>query len=237
MQRARRVLARGPREPEAKIVSAINALGADVVALRRSKSCRRGRWYGPRRVLARLVEASTRRREPTSAPLRPRPFPAEDVIRCVYLRLAIAAPVGEPGIDDDPRLRAWRASPLRSSDSVTAERYAPHPSWSSPTTSSRRDPSRRAPAGNMGQRRRAGQRERDTRRPGRGASVLRRSLLDGADLLVDTSTPTPGGSRALEAAGWAHKNRRGEIPVVYSGRSGSLDHVLRRGLPRAALAG
>ena len=231
---------------EAKIVSAINALGADVVALEEIENpVAVGVGTDRDASLARLVEALNKAAGAGTWAYVPSPQTvpaAEDVIRVAFIyKPATVAPVGESLIDDDPAFTGLARQPLAQEFArVTTERSA--------TASfvvianhfkSKGSVPEGAPAGNTDSGDGQGNANAIRVAQAEALASFAARFADKPTLLVGdfNSYSQEDPIKALEAAGWAHVSGAGEASYVYSGRSGSLDHVFANAAAKPLLAG
>ena len=231
---------------EAKIVSAINSLGADVVALEEIENpVAVGVGTDRDASLARLVEALNKAAGAGTWAYVPSPQTvpaAEDVIRVAFIyKPATVAPVGESLIDDDPAFTGLARQPLAQEFArVTAERSA--------TASfvvianhfkSKGSVPEGAPAGNTDSGDGQGNANAIRVAQAKALASFAARFADKPTLLVGdfNSYSQEDPIKALEAAGWAHVSGAGEASYVYSGRSGSLDHVFANAAAKPLLAG
>ena len=231
---------------EAKIVSAINSLGADVVALEEIENpVAVGVGTDRDASLARLVEALNKAAGAGTWAYVPSPktVPAsEDVIRVAFIyKPATVTPVGESLIDDDPAFTGLARQPLAQEFArVTAERSAPA---SFVVIANHFKSKGSVPEG-------AGEGNVDNGDGQGNANAIRvaqaQALASFAARFSDKPTLLVGDFnsysqedpiKVLETAGWAHVSGAGEASYVYSGRSGSLDHVFANAAAKPLLAG
>ena len=231
---------------EAKIVSAINALGADVVALEEIENpVAVGVGTDRDASLARLVEALNKAAGAGTWAYVPSPKTvpeAEDVIRVAFIyKPATVAPVGESLIDDDPAFTGLARQPLAQEFArVAAERSAPA---SFVVIANHFKSKGSVPEG-------AGEGNVDNGDGQGNANAIRvaqaQALASFAARFSDKPTLLVGDFnsysqedpiKVLETAGWAHVSGAGEASYVYSGRSGSLDHVFANAAAKPLLAG
>ena len=231
---------------EAKIVSAINALGADVVALEEIENpVAVGVGTDRDASLARLVEALNKAAGAGTWAYVPSPKTvpaAEDVIRVAFIyKPATVAPVGESLIDDDPAFTGLARQPLAQEFArVTTERSAPA---SFVVIANHFKSKGSVPEG-------AGEGNVDNGDGQGNANAIRvaqaQALASFAARFSDKPTLLVGDFnsysqedpiKVLEAAGWAHVSGVGEASYVYSGRSGFLDHVFANAAAKPLLAG
>ena len=231
---------------EAKIVSAINALGADVVALEEIENpVAVGVGTDRDASLARLVEALNKAAGAGTWAYVPSPKTvpeAEDVIRVAFIyKPATVAPIGESLIDDDPAFTGLARQPLAQEFvRVTAERSTPA---SFVVVANHFKSKGSVPEG-------AGEGNVDNGDGQGNANAIRvaqaEALASFAARFSDKPTLLVGDFnsysqedpiKTLENAGWAHVSGAGESSYVYSGRSGSLDHVFANAAAKPLLAG
>ena len=228
---------------EAKIVSAINALGAHVVALEEIENPV-GVGVGTDRdaSLARLVSAlntAAGTAEWAYVPSPPITPAGEDVIRVAFIyKPAIVTPVGNSLIHDDPAFTGLARQPLAQEFARTGA------SSSSFVVIANHFKSKGSvPDG-------AGEGNRDNGDGQGNANAIRvaqaSALAAFAARFADKPTLLVGDFnsysqedpvRALTARGWERVSGQGEASYVYSGRSGSLDHVFANAAAKSLLAG
>ena len=231
---------------EAKIVSAINALGADVVALEEIENpVAVGVGTDRDATLARLVEALNKAAGDGTwayVPSPPSVPQGEDVIRIAFIyKPATVAPVGPSIIHDDPAFTGLARQPLAQEFArVTGQRAVPatfvvvgnH-------FKSKGSVPEGAPPGNVdiGD----GQGNANAIRVAQATSLasFAARFADKPTLLVGdfNSYSQEDPIKALEATGWARVSGSGESSYVYAGRSGSLDHVFANAAAKPLLAG
>ena len=192
---------------EAKIVSAINALGAHVVALEEIENPV-GVGVGTDRdaSLARLVSALNKAAGTAEWAYVPSPpiTPAgEDVIRVAFIyKPAIVTPVGDSLIHDDPAFPGLAEGNRDNGD---------------------------------------GQGNANAIRVAQASALatFAARFADKPTLLVGdfNSYSQEDPVRALTDRGWKRVSGQGEASYVYSGRSGSLDHVFANAAATPLLAG
>ena len=231
---------------EAKIVSAINALGADVVALEEIENpVAVGVGTDRDAALARLVTALNEALGSDVWAYVPSPptVPAdEDVIRIAFIyKPATVTPVGDSVIHDDPAFTGLARQPL-------AQEFARHTTERAPAPSfvvianhfkSKGSVPEGAPAGNVDSG--DGQGNANAIRVAQASSLasFAARYADKPTLLVGdfNSYSQEDPIKALEAAGWARVSGAGPASYVYSGRLGSLDHVFANAAAKPLLAG
>lgn len=231
---------------EAKIVSAINALGADVVALEEIENpVAVGVGTDRDASLARLVEALNKAAGAGTWAYVPSPQTvpaAEDVIRVAFIyKPATVAPVGESLIDDDPAFTGLARQPLAQEFvRVTTERSAPASFVVIANHfKSKGSVLEGAPAGNTDNGDGQGNANAIRVAQAEALASFATRFSDKPTLLVGdfNSYSQEDPIKALETAGWAHVSGAGEASYVYSGRSGSLDHVFANAAAKPLLAG
>ena len=231
---------------EAKIVSAINALDADVVALEEIENpVAVGVGTDRDASLARLVEALNKDAGAGTWAYVPSPGSvpkAEDVIRVAFIyKPATVAPVGPSLIHDDPAFTGLARQPLAQEFArVTAERSAPATFVVVANHfKSKGSVPEGAPAGNVDSG--DGQGNANAIRVAQAASLasFAARFADKPTLLVGdfNSYSQEDPIKALEAAGWERVSGAGEASYVHAGRSGSLDHVFANAAAKPLLAG
>lgn len=231
---------------EAKIVSAINALGADVVALEEIENpVAVGVGTDRDATLARLVEALNKATGDGTwayVPSPPSVPQGEDVIRIAFIyKPATIAPVGPSLIHDDPAFTGLARQPLAQEFArVTGQRAAPatfvvignH-------FKSKGSVPEGAPPGNVDNG--DGQGNANAIRVAQATSLasFAARFADKPTLLVGdfNSYSQEDPIKALEASGWARVSGAGEASYVYAGRSGSLDHVFSNAAAKPLLSG
>ncbi|WP_454899574.1 ExeM/NucH family extracellular endonuclease, partial [Actinomyces sp.] len=231
---------------EAKIVSAINALGADVVALEEIENpVAVGVGTDRDASLARLVEALNKAAGAGTWAYVPSPktVPAdEDVIRVAFIyKTATVTPVGPSLIHDDPAFRGLARQPLAQEFARRSGERAAAPSFVVIANHFKSKGS--VPEG-------AGEGNTDSGDGQGNANAIRvaqaTALASFAAQFADKPTLLVGDFNsysqedpvtALEGAGWERVSGGGEASYVYSGRSGSLDHVFANAAAKPLLAG
>mgnify|MGYP000010234886 FL=1 len=231
---------------EAKIVSAINALGADVVALEEIENpVAVGVGTDRDASLARLVEALNKAAgaETWAYVPSPKTVPAdEDVIRVAFIyKTATVTPVGPSLIHDDPAFRGLARQPLAQEFARRSGERAAAPSFVVIANHFKSKGS--VPEG-------AGEGNTDSGDGQGNANAIRvaqaTALASFAAQFADKPTLLVGDFNsysqedpvtALEGAGWERVSGGGEASYVYSGRSGSLDHVFANAAAKPLLAG
>ena len=228
---------------EAKIVSAINALGAHVVALEEIENPV-GVGVGTDRdaSLARLVSALNKAAGTAEWAYVPSPpiTPAgEDVIRVAFIyKPAIVTPVGDSLIHDDPAFTGLARQPLAQEFARTGASSA-----SFVVIANHFKSKGSVPDG-------VGEGNRDNGDGQGNANAIRvaqaSALATFAARFADKPTLLVGDFnsysqedpvRALTDRGWKRVSGQGEASYVYSGRSGSLDHVFANAAATPLLAG
>ena len=231
---------------EAKIVAAINALGADVVALEEIENpVAVGVGTDRDASLARLVEALNKDVGAGTWAYVPSPQAvpeAEDVIRVAFIyKPATVAPVGPSLIHDDPAFTGLARQPLAQEFArVTGERSAPASFVVVANHfKSKGSVPEGAPAGNVDSG--DGQGNANAIRVAQAGALasFAARFADKPTLLVGdfNSYSQEDPIKALEAAGWERVSGSGEASYVYAGRSGSLDHVFANAAAKPLLAG
>ncbi|WP_048775906.1 ExeM/NucH family extracellular endonuclease [Sanguibacter keddieii] len=231
---------------EAKIVSAINALDADVVALEEIENpVAVGVGTDRDASLARLVEALNKDAGAGTWAYVPSPKAvpeAEDVIRVAFIyKPATVAPVGPSLIHDDPAFTGLARQPLAQEFArVTTERVAPATFVVVANHfKSKGSVPEGAPAGNVDSG--DGQGNANAIRVAQAGALatFAARFADKPTLLVGdfNSYSQEDPIKALEAAGWERVSGGGEASYVYAGRSGSLDHVFANAAAKPLLAG
>ena len=228
---------------EAKIVSAINALDADVVALEEIENpVAVGVGTDRDASLARLVEALNKDAGAGTWAYVPSPGvvpEAEDVIRVAFIyKPAIVTPVGDSLIHDDPAFTGLARQPLAQEFARTGAHSA-----SFVVIANHFKSKGSVPDG-------AGEGNRDNGDGQGNANAIRvaqaSALATFAARFADKPTLLVGDFnsysqedpvRALTARGWERVSGQGEASYVYSGRSGSLDHVFANAAATPLLAG
>ena len=231
---------------EAKIVAAINALGADVVALEEIENpVAVGVGTDRDASLARLVEALNKDAGAGTwayVPSPPSVPQGEDVIRIAFIyKPATVAPVGPSLIHDDPAFTGLARQPLAQEFArVTGERSAPASFVVVANHfKSKGSVPEGAPAGNVDSG--DGQGNANAIRVAQAGALasFAARFADKPTLLVGdfNSYSQEDPIKALEAAGWERVSGAGEASYVYAGRSGSLDHVFANAAAKPLLAG
>ena len=231
---------------EAKIVAAINALGADVVALEEIENpVAVGVGTDRDASLARLVEALNKDAGAGTwayVPSPPSVPQGEDVIRIAFIyKPATIAPVGPSLIHDDPAFTGLARQPLAQEFArVTGERSAPASFVVVANHfKSKGSVPEGAPAGNVDSG--DGQGNANAIRVAQAGALasFAARFADKPTLLVGdfNSYSQEDPIKALEAAGWERVSGAGEASYVYAGRSGSLDHVFANAAAKPLLAG
>ena len=231
---------------EAKIVAAINALGADVVALEEIENpVAVGVGTDRDASLARLVEALNKDVGAGTwayVPSPPSVPQGEDVIRIAFIyKPATIAPVGPSLIHDDPAFTGLACQPLAQEFArVTGERSAPASFVVVANHfKSKGSVPEGAPAGNVDSG--DGQGNANAIRVAQAGALasFAARFADKPTLLVGdfNSYSQEDPIKALEAAGWERVSGAGEASYVYAGRSGSLDHVFANAAAKPLLAG
>lgn len=231
---------------QAKIVAAINALGADVVALEEIENpLAVGSGTDRDASLARLVEALNEAAGAGTWAYVPSPpiIPAdEDVIRVAFIyKPARVSPVGTSVIHDDPAFTGLARQPLAQEFARVSLERAATPTFVVIANhfKSKGSVPEGAPAGNADNGDGQGNANAIRVAQARALASFAARYADKPTLLVGdfNSYSQEDPIKALEGAGWARVSGAGPASYVYSGRSGSLDHVFANAAADPLLAG
>ena len=231
---------------QAKIVAAINALGADVVALEEIENpLAVGSSTDRDASLARLVEALNEAAGAGTWAYVPSPpiIPAdEDVIRVAFIyKPARVSPVGSSVIHDDPAFTGLARQPLAQEFARVSLERAATPTFVVIANhfKSKGSVPEGAPAGNADNGDGQGNANAIRVAQARALASFAARYADKPTLLVGdfNSYSQEDPIKALEGAGWARVSGAGPASYVYSGRSGSLDHVFANAAAKPLLAG
>ena len=231
---------------QAKIVAAINALGADVVALEEIENpLAVGSGTDRDASLARLVEALNEAAGAGTWAYVPSPpiIPAdEDVIRVAFIyKPARVSPVGSSVIHDDPAFTGLARQPLAQEFARVSLERAAAPTFVVIANhfKSKGSVPEGAPAGNADNGDGQGNANAIRVAQARALASFAARYADKPTLLVGdfNSYSQEDPIKALEGAGWARVSGAGPASYVYSGRSGSLDHVFANAAAEPLLAG
>ena len=231
---------------QAKIVAAINALGADVVALEEIENpLAVGSGTDRDASLARLVEALNEAAGAGTWAYVPSPpiIPAdEDVIRVAFIyKPARVSPVGSSVIHDDPAFTGLARQPLAQEFARVSLERAAAPTFVVIANhfKSKGSVPEGAPAGNADNGDGQGNANAIRVAQARALASFAARYADKPTLLVGdfNSYSQEDPIKALEGAGWARVSGAGPASYVYSGRSGSLDHVFANAAAKPLLAG
>lgn len=231
---------------QAKIVAAINALGADVVALEEIENpLAVGSGTDRDASLARLVEALNEAAGAGTWAYVPSPpiIPAdEDVIRVAFIyKPARVSPVGSSVIHDDPAFTGLARQPLAQEFARVSLERAATPTFVVIANhfKSKGSVPEGAPAGNADNGDGQGNANAIRVAQARALASFAARYADKPTLLVGdfNSYSQEDPIKALEGAGWARVSGAGPASYVYSGRSGSLDHVFANAAAKPLLAG
>ena len=231
---------------QAKIVAAINALGADVVALEEIENpLAVGSGTDRDASLARLVEALNEAAGAGTWAYVPSPpiIPAdEDVIRVAFIyKPARVSPVGPSIIHDDPAFTGLARQPLAQEFARVSPERAAAPTFVVIANhfKSKGSVPEGAPAGNTDNGDGQGNANAIRVAQARALASFAARYADKPTLLVGdfNSYSQEDPIKALEGAGWARVSGAGPASYVYSGRSGSLDHVFANAAAEPLLAG
>ena len=231
---------------QAKIVAAINALGADVVALEEIENPLAVVSGTDRDAsLARLVEALNEAAGAGTWAYVPSPpiIPAdEDVIRVAFIyKPARVSPVGTSVIHDDPAFTGLARQPLAQEFARVSPERAAAPTFVVIANhfKSKGSVPEGAPAGNADNGDGQGNANAIRVAQARALASFAARYADKPTLLVGdfNSYSQEDPIKALEGAGWARVSGAGPASYVYSGRSGSLDHVFANAAADPLLAG
>lgn len=231
---------------QAKIVAAINALGADVVALEEIENpLAVGSGTNRDASLARLVDALNEAAGAGTWAYVPSPpiIPAdEDVIRVAFIyKPARVSPVGSSVIHDDPAFTGLARQPLAQEFARVSLERAAAPTFVVIANhfKSKGSVPEGAPAGNADNGDGQGNANAIRVAQARALASFAARYADKPTLLVGdfNSYSQEDPIKALEGAGWARVSGAGPASYVYSGRSGSLDHVFANAAAEPLLAG
>ena len=231
---------------QAKIVAAINALGADVVALEEIENPRAvGSGTDRDASLARLVDALNEEAGAGTWAYVPSPpiIPAdEDVIRVAFIyKPARVSPVGSSVIHDDPAFTGLARQPLAQEFARVSLERAAAPTFVVIANhfKSKGSVPEGAHAGNADNGDGQGNANAIRVAQARALASFAARYADKPALLVGdfNSYSQEDPIKALEGAGWARVSGVGPASYVYSGRSGSLDHVFANAAAKPFLAG
>ena len=231
---------------QAKIVAAINALGADVVALEEIENpLAVGSSTDRDASLARLVEALNEAAGAGTWAYVPSPpiIPAdEDVIRVAFIyKPAHVSPVGPSIIHDDPAFTGLARQPLAQEFARVSPERAAAPTFVVIANhfKSKGSVPDGAPAGNTDNGDGQGNANAIRVAQARALASFAARYADKPTLLVGdfNSYSQEDPIKTLEGAGWARVSGAGPASYVYSGRSGSLDHVFANAAAEPLLAG
>ena len=231
---------------QAKIVAAINALGADVVALEEIENpLAVGSGTDRDASLARLVEALNEAAGAGTWAYVPSPpiIPAdEDVIRVAFIyKPARVSPVGPSIIHDDPAFTGLARQPLAQEFARVSPERAAAPTFVVIANhfKSKGSVPEGAPAGNTDNGDGQGNANAIRVAQARALASFAARYADKPTLLVGdfNSYSQEDPIKTLEGAGWARVSGAGPASYVYSGRSGSLDHVFANAAAEPLLAG
>ena len=231
---------------QAKIVAAINALGADVVALEEIENpLAVGSGTDRDASLARLVEALNEAAGAGTWAYVPSPpiIPAdEDVIRVAFIyKPARVSPVGSSVIHDDPAFTGLARQPLAQEFARVSPERAAAPTFVVIANhfKSKGSVPDGAPAGNTDNGDGQGNANAIRVAQARALASFAARYADKPTLLVGdfNSYSQEDPIKTLEGAGWARVSGAGPASYVYSGRSGSLDHVFANAAAEPLLAG
>ena len=231
---------------QAKIVAAINALGADVVALEEIENpLAVGSGTDRDASLARLVEALNEAAGAGTWAYVPSPpiIPTdEDVIRVAFIyKPARVSPVGTSVIHDDPAFTGLARQPLAQEFARVSPERAAAPTFVVIANhfKSKGSVPEGAPAGNADNGDGQGNANAIRVAQARALASFAARYADKPTLLVGdfNSYSQEDPIKALEGAGWARVSGAGPASYVYSGRSGSLDHVFANAAADPLLAG
>lgn len=231
---------------QAKIVAAINALGADVVALEEIENpLAVGSGTDRDASLARLVEALNEAAGAGTWAYVPSPpiIPAdEDVIRVAFIyKPARVSPVGPSIIHDDPAFTGLARQPLAQEFARVSPERAAAPTFVVIANhfKSKGSVPEGAPAGNTDNGDGQGNANAIRVAQARALASFAARYADKPMLLVGdfNSYSQEDPIKTLEGTGWARVSGAGPASYVYSGRSGSLDHVFANAAAEPLLAG
>lgn len=231
---------------EAKIVSAINALGADVVALEEIENpVAVGVGKDRDASLARLVSALNKAAGSKVWAYVPSPpvTPAgEDVIRVAFIyKPATVNPVGDSVIHDDPAFTGLARQPLAQEFTRVGSDRATPTTFVVIANHFKSKGSVPKGAGEGNQDNGDGQGNANAIRVAQASALAsfasrfsnKPTLLVGDFNSYSQEDPI----KTLTGKGWERISGQGESSYVYSGRSGSLDHVFANAAAKPLLAG
>ena len=231
---------------EAKIVSAINALGADVVALEEIENpVAVGVGSDRDAALARLVTALNEALGSDVWAYVPSPptIPAgEDVIRVAFIyKPAAVTPVGDSVIHDDAAFSGLARQPLAQEFVRRTTERASAPSFVVIANHFKSKGSVPVGAGDGNTDSGDGQGNANAIRVAQASSLasFAARYADKPTLLVGdfNSYSQEDPIKTIEGAGWERVSGSGEPSYVYAGRSGSLDHVFANAAATPLVAG
>ena len=231
---------------EAKIVSAINALGADVVALEEIENpVAVGVGSDRDAALARLVTALNEALGSDVWAYVPSPptIPAgEDVIRVAFIyKTAAVTPVGDSVIHDDAAFSGLARQPLAQEFARRTTERASAPSFVVIANHFKSKGSVPEGAGEGNTDSGDGQGNANAIRVAQASSLasFAARYADKPTLLVGdfNSYSQEDPIKTIEGAGWERVSGSGEPSYVYAGRSGSLDHVFANAAATPLVAG
>ena len=231
---------------EAKIVSAINALGADVVALEEIENpVAVGVGSDRDAALARLVTALNEALGSDVWAYVPSPptIPAgEDVIRVAFIyKTAAVTPVGDSVIHDDAAFSGLARQPLAQEFGRRTTERASAPSFVVIANHFKSKGSVPEGAGEGNTDSGDGQGNANAIRVAQASSLasFAARYADKPTLLVGdfNSYSQEDPIKTIEGAGWERVSGSGEPSYVYAGRSGSLDHVFANAAATPLVAG
>ena len=231
---------------EAKIVSAINALGADVVALEEIENpVAVGVGSDRDAALARLVTALNEALGSDVWAYVPSPptIPAgEDVIRVAFIyKPAAVTPVGDSVIHDDAAFSGLARQPLAQEFARRTTERASAPSFVVIANHFKSKGSVPEGAGEGNTDSGDGQGNANAIRVAQASSLasFAARYADKPTLLVGdfNSYSQEDPIKTIEGAGWERVSGSGEPSYVYAGRSGSLDHVFANAAATPLVAG
>ena len=231
---------------EAKIVSAINALGADVVALEEIENpVAVGVGSDRDAALARLVTALNEALGSDVWAYVPSPptIPAgEDVIRVAFIyKPAAVTPVGDSVIHDDAAFSGLARQPLAQEFARRTTERASAPSFVVIANHFKSKGSVPVGAGDGNTDSGDGQGNANAIRVAQASSLasFAARYADKPTLLVGdfNSYSQEDPIKTIEGAGWERVSGSGEPSYVYAGRSGSLDHVFANAAATPLVAG
>ena len=231
---------------EAKIVTAINALGADVVALEEIENpVAVGVGSDRDAALARLVTALNEALGSDVWAYVPSPptIPAgEDVIRVAFIyKPAAVTPVGDSVIHDDAAFSGLARQPLAQEFARRTTERASAPSFVVIANHFKSKGSVPVGAGDGNTDSGDGQGNANAIRVAQASSLasFAARYADKPTLLVGdfNSYSQEDPIKTIEGAGWERVSGSGEPSYVYAGRSGSLDHVFANAAATPLVAG